>query len=410
MATYQNEHYQPNQLIKLAWKWFCEVHESSLSPLAFKVGYRLYKYIMHLASEQTTIIGDYFQFPYLKEDLASDLGVSPSAFRQKSKKYNGMTVWQELESVGFIIENGTKGTPTIFGVPLFPTEPTKPIKVGVFYKNWIGEEKWLSYINNLRERLNGTFEQRTKRNWKEIDFSKENINNFKIYPKDKEQQKETKLRYQIFCLMTKHGFNVQEQQEVVFKLFSSIKKFYTTRYGEMNYMVLQKAIFSVYFKEQMNNLQKLYAYLLATIQDEYLLNAAAACGLSLKDQDKFREQLQNERYQKRFDQWIKKKMRQIEKELKSGCVNNIEFLKALLDEYYLQPWDNPTYEQFLKKKMAEAEREERQKQEKEEQWYQEMSLKEFLNTADPNRANVDYETILIDTKKGDMKHDVPSIA
>ncbi|WP_216621072.1 hypothetical protein, partial [Brevibacillus borstelensis] len=51
-----NENYEPNKLIRLAWKWFCEIHESSLSPLAFKVGYRLYKYIMHLCSEQTTII------------------------------------------------------------------------------------------------------------------------------------------------------------------------------------------------------------------------------------------------------------------------------------------------------------------------------------------------------------------
>lgn len=362
MANYPSkQHYQPNQLIKLAWKWFCEVHESSLSPLAFKVGYRLYKYIMHLSSEQTTIVGDYFQFSYLKEDLASDLGVSCSAFRQKSKKRNGLTVWQELESVGFIIKDGKKGTATVFSIPLFATEPKQPIKVGTFYKNWLGEEKWLEYINNLRDRLNGTFEQRINRNWKEIDFSKENINNFKIYPKDKPHQKETKLRYQVFCLVAKHGIHVQQAQNDVFKLFFSIKKHYTKHYGEINYMVLQKSIFSVYTKPQMNDLHQLYAYLLATIQDEYMLNAAAACGLSIDELDEFRKQLRKERYQKRFDQWIKKKMRQIEKELKSGSVNHIEFLKALLNEYYLQPWDSAIYEQFLKKKIAEYE--ERQRRE-----------------------------------------------
>ncbi|MCC0567422.1 hypothetical protein M4D57_23775 [Brevibacillus borstelensis] len=295
-----NENYEPNKLIRLAWKWFCEIHESSLSPLAFKVGYRLYKYIMHLCSEQTTIIGDYFQFSYLKEDLASDLGVSSSALRQKGKKRNNMTVWEELESVGFMIKDGGKGKVTVFSIPLFATDPIQPIKVGTFYKNWIGEEKWLEYLNNLRDQLNGTFEERINRNWKEIDFSKENINNFKIYPKDKPHQKETKLRYQLFCLVEKHGFKVQEFQDDVFKLFGAMVKFHTKFRQEINFEVLQRAIRNVYIGKKPDDFQSLYGYLMAAIQDEEIVVIGASSGMTENEQDNLRKQLRNERIQKRI--------------------------------------------------------------------------------------------------------------
>ncbi|MDR7314893.1 hypothetical protein [Brevibacillus nitrificans] len=303
---HSNKNYEANRLIKLAWKWFCEIHESSLSPLAFKVGYRLYKYIMHLCSEQTSIVGDYFQFSYLKEDLAADLGVSSSAFRQKGKKRNNMTVWQELERVGFIIEDGKKGKATLFSIPLFPTEPTQPIKVGTFYKNWIGEEKWLEYLNNLRDQLNGTFEERINRNWKEIDFSKENINNFKIYPKDTPHQKETKLRYQLFCLVEKHGFNIPELQEDVFKLFGLMLKSHTKFRQEINFEVLQKAIRNVYIGKKADDFQSLYGYLMAAIQDEEIVIIGASSGMTENEQDNLRKQLRNERIQKRIEKAEKK--------------------------------------------------------------------------------------------------------
>ncbi|MDH4617750.1 hypothetical protein [Brevibacillus sp. AY1] len=353
-----NENYEPNKLIRLAWKWFCEIHESSLSPLAFKVGYRLYKYIMHLCSEQTTIIGDYFQFSYLKEDLASDLGVSSSALRQKGKKRNNMTVWEELERVGFMIKDGGKGKVTVFSIPLFATDPIQPIKVGTFYKNWIGEEKWLEYLNNLRDQLNGTFEERINRNWKEIDFSKENINNFKIYPKDKPHQKETKLRYQLFCLVEKHGFKVQEFQDDVFKLFGAMVKFHTKFRQEINFEVLQRAIRNVYIGKKADDFQSLYGYLMAAIQDEDIVMIGASSGMTENEQDNLRKQLRNERIQKRIE-------------------------KA--------------------EKMA------RQTKAKQEHTQQDIILMEFVNSPQPSEMDYD-EALLFGFEKGDIGNDLPYIA
>lgn len=277
--------YKYNEQIKLAWRLYRKVYRGTLSPVAFLIGDMLYEYALSLSSDKTNIISDYFIFSYKKEDIAKDIGVSESSLRVAKKTYNGMSVWKELETIGFIIENGKKGKNSNFYIPLRSSVKLEP-KIGKFYVNKFGEDKTRQYIQNLKEKLDGSYFEKVTKKWNEIDYLNENINNYRLFDKDNELQKQTKIQRQLFCLLAKKEIDVIREGKEIFKLFGSIVK-YVSKYGNPNYFIIENAIFNLYhnYKEKID-LKQFYGLLKYTIDNEALILEAQHYGYSRRDVEK----------------------------------------------------------------------------------------------------------------------------
>lgn len=276
--------YEYNGKIKSAWNLFRKVYRGSLSPIAFIIGDMLYEYALNLSSGNTEIISNHFILNYNKEDIAGDIGVTPESLRQPRKKYNKMTVWKELESVGFNFENGKKGKCSIIGIPISNTVESKH-KIGKFYINKLGKDKANQFINNLVEKSKGTFNDTISRKWYEIDYKKQNINNYKIFDRDTEEVVKTKLSRQLLCLFAKNDIDTKTEGQKAFQLLWSMIN-YAKSYGNTNYFIVEKAISSLYKSKHKADLNQLYGWLKSQFDNEYFIIAAQQNGISKKDAEK----------------------------------------------------------------------------------------------------------------------------
>ncbi|MEL3972096.1 hypothetical protein AAEO50_07380 [Rossellomorea oryzaecorticis] len=347
--------YSQNDLITNAWKRFRILHRGEISPVAFLIGDTLYEYASKLSSNNTILLSNYFVYEYKKYKIANDVGVSADSLRKKTKGRNG-TVWDELHRIGFIINsknhlkvktlNSVKETDfymsTKVAIPLFVEELANEkdlVNLGYFYKKVFGKEKTLKYINNLEEKINGTYETNVVKKVSTVDFTKENINNYTLFEKDTEKVKRAKLCFKFFCLLGRSGIDVQKNIEESFKFFNMFIHhcFKENQGGNLGYIEIEKTVQKVYnYSKRGDNMQTIYGQLNKFFQTDMISELAREFGISeqaLKESSLEEKRKQTE---SRLTKENKKKLEVLEGTLKNEPVDiQINILKDKINEYYL---------------------------------------------------------------------------
>lgn len=330
-----------NEQIRLAWNRFRRTYRGILSLNAFVIGDLLYEYADNLANNDTEIIGNHFVLEYNKKWIAQDLQMNDSTFRKK-KRHTNQNVWEELEQIGFIIINGSDGICTKYGLPIHINQciPIDEINIGQFHKNKYGVDKTKQYLINLNEKIQGTYEEKVKMKWYEIDYTKQNINNFKIFEKDTPKQKQTKLSRQFLCLIAIKGIDVQKEAKSIFSLFFKLIRD-THGFELVPYELLEKAIRIAYKKHNGSNLQKIYAHVFVLYKTECEIRL-----LSLISPDtKFKK---DSFINSKREDYVNNLIKSLKKESSTLDTNEqLEFYKRKQKEYYHYSWKDYKFHLFL---------------------------------------------------------------
>ena len=155
-------------------------------------------------------------------NCTKDLNISSSSLRQAQKKYNNLTVWQELDNLGIKIKDANKHQRSAFYLPVKPSRINISKKyIPKYYIDKYSQHKVLKELQDMEAFLNGNFE----RKWHEIDYDKQSIKTYKLHDLDNNKQKELKLSRQLFCLASKLNINITENSESLFTLHKHLLKF-----------------------------------------------------------------------------------------------------------------------------------------------------------------------------------------
>lgn len=218
-----------NERIAIAWELFTMLYQSTLPKPAFLFGNYLFMCASRLVGTNSKFESHHFKFTCTLEEIYEAIGVSGSAFRQKSK-VTGLTPTQELQKIGFIFEHGEKIIETDrrgriikqiakkgnILIPMFSdvTIDKKDITVDKFYENLLGKEETKQHILMLNEkaRNNGKL-----LGLDEIDYKKENRKNYNIIESDSVELKQSKLRKYYFFLLSKKGIEPLDDFETHLK-------------------------------------------------------------------------------------------------------------------------------------------------------------------------------------------------
>lgn len=346
-----------NEQLLLAWQRYRRTYRGILSQNAYVIGDLLYEYGNNLASDSTELIGDYFVIEYNKKWIAEDLGMDDSTFRKKKRGIN-LTVWQELEQIGFEIKNGfqikdksknktnANGVSTKFGLPIYIVDDVHvdTIELGNFYEKKFGSDKTRQYLINLNDKIKGTYQERINKKWYEIDYANQNINNYKLFDKDNQTQMQTKLSRQFLCLFAQKGIDVLQEGKTIFSMFFKLLK-YVHGFEKAPYELLEKAIMKTHNSTTGTNIKEIYAYVFTVY--------SSLCSVALINTGKNEMTLIEDKvFESKAENTIDNMIKELKKQSESmGVEEKLEFYRKNELEYFSFSWKDDRYEYYLSKEI-----------------------------------------------------------
>ncbi|OMD37526.1 hypothetical protein [Paenibacillus odorifer] len=186
--------YKTNERVRLAHEFFRLAYFRILSKEAYQVGEMLYWYIANLTGENTELVEDHFMLQINKKDLAQDLGYrDESAFRKRTAKRKGCTVWEELLLIGFEFKDGYHVTSknakkTMVAVPLvFDFSDWEKIILPSFFR--VRACRYLEDLKSIDFKMKQISLDKRQLNWYEIDYKVNPIANFKVFDFNRASEK-----------------------------------------------------------------------------------------------------------------------------------------------------------------------------------------------------------------------------
>ncbi|MEK5256579.1 hypothetical protein NST74_24225 [Paenibacillus sp. FSL F4-0125] len=293
--------YKTNERVRLAHEFFRLAYFRILSKEAYQVGEMLYWYIANLTGENTELVEDHFMLQINKRDLAQDLGYrDESAFRKRTAKRKGCTVWEELLLVGFGFTDGYHVTSknakkTMVAVPLvFDFSDWEKIILPSFFR--VRACRYLEDLKLIDFKIKQISLDKRQLNWHEIDYKVNPIANFKVFDFNRASEKKiVALLLRQFSWILSH-FNIpfgdsENRKGLVANFKNMLSK------ADFRYEIVQKIFLKVseYEFKEVPNIEDISTF----IYDQILTEASQ---LRAKERGKLTEDRMRE-ISEREEQW-----------------------------------------------------------------------------------------------------------
>lgn len=404
----ETKEYIKNDIIHLYHQFFKLAYYGLLSAQAYRLGDLLYWYISDLTSKDTEIVDHYFIYSIRKLDLARDLGYSDeSALRKKNKSRNGLTVWQELENVGFIFGNGRRnkkakqGRRTTIYIPLSIIGKVNMDQM-VFPSHFMSrKERTLEMLKYLIVKINGLYEENQNQKWYELDYHKFEMEWFKIFNFQTSSiaKIEANLFRQFCWVLARNHIPFGDNDLERHKLYKNFKQILNDT-ADRNFVVLQRVLYKVGSKNiqrkgrlGLKDLNGVIRYEIKLELDQY--RKWSHGGVTKEALQEMVEE--NNKWEQFFERYYHRQVKHLNKKLKNST-NPLQVVQNEMDNYFsnsalINDNDGRWYDYLMHRKRRLIEQQ--LEKQRAEEILQEQTLKEAtFNELLCSNETDDYEYLL----------------